>query len=100
MDKAYVDFAALFKIHNSGAFFVTRAKVSLDYQIFQFNYNIDETTGLRSDKTIRLNGYKSRQLYPDELRLVEYYDNEKEVPLVFLTNNFEVSALEIANLYR
>lgn len=100
MDKAYVDFVALYRIHKSGAFFVTRAKVSIDYQLCQCNYNIDETTGLRSDKIIKLNGYKSKLLYPEKLRLVEYDDQEKEITLVFLTNNFEVSALEIAHLYR
>jgi len=100
MDKAYIDFDALYKMHKAGAFFVTRAKVSLDYSVIEFNYNIDERTGLRSDKTIKLEGYKSKQLYPEILRIVEYYDDEKEIMLVFLTNNFEVSALEIAYLYR
>jgi len=100
MDKAYVDFAALYNIHKTGAFFVTRAKVTLDYRIVECNYNIDENTGLRSDKTINLNGYKSKKLYPEMLRLVEYYDDEKDMLLVFLSNNFEVSAMEIAYLYR
>jgi len=100
MDKAYVDFAALYNIHRAGAFFVTRAKVTLDYRIVECNYNIDENTGLRSDKTIKLNGYKSKKLYPGMLRLVEYYDDEKKILLVFLSNNFEVSAMEIAYLYR
>lgn len=100
MDKAYIDFAALHRMHKAGAFFVTRAKVSLDYTVVEFNYNIDERTGLRSDKTIKLEGYKSKQLYPEILRIVEYYDDEKDVILVFLTNNIEVSALEIAHLYR
>ena len=100
MDKAYVDFSALYRINQAGAFFVTRAKVTMDYHVCQRNYNIDETTGLRKDYTIRLNGYKSKKLYPDELRLVEYYDDEKEVLLVFMTNHFEGSALEIARLYR
>jgi len=100
MDKAYVDFAALNRIHQVGAFFVTRAKVTLDYHICQRNYNIDETTGLRKDYTIKLNGQKSRKLYPEELRLVEYYDDEKDELLVFMTNNFEVSAFEVARLYR
>lgn len=100
MDKAYVDFAALKRMHQAGAFFVTRAKVTLDYHICQRNYNIDETTGLRRDCTIKLNGPKSKKLYPEELRLVEYYDDEKDELLVFMTNNFEVSALEIARLYR
>jgi hypothetical protein len=100
MDKAYIDFAALNQLHESGAFFVTRAKTTLDYQLCESSYNIDQTTGLRSDRIIKLNGYKSKKLYPNELRLVEYYDSEKAITLVFLTNNFEASALEIALLYR
>jgi len=100
MDKAYIDFTSLYNMHKAGAFFVTRAKVSLDYTVTEFNYNIDEKTGLRSDKTIKLEGYKSKQLYPEFLRMVEYYDEEKDIMLVFLTNNFEVSAIEIAHLYR
>jgi len=100
MDKAYVDFLALFKIHKADAYFVTRAKVTLDYSIVDQNFNINESTGLISDKTITLNGYKSKKLYPDSLRLIEYYDSEKELLLVFLTNNFDVSSLEIARLYR
>ncbi len=100
MDKAYIDFASLYNFHKANAFFVTRAKVSLDFAVIESNYNIDEKTGLRSDKTIKLEGYKSKQLYPEKLRMVEYYDDEKDIMLVFLTNNFEVSALEIAHLYR
>lgn len=100
MDKAYVDFAALFRIQQAEAFFVTRAKITLKYCITEQNFNIDESTGLRTDKTILLTGYKSKKLYPEQLRLVEYYDNEKNVLLVFLTNNFEVSALEVAYLYK
>jgi len=100
MDKAYIDFVALFNIHRAGAFFVTRAKISLNYIVVECNYNIDKSTGLRSDKIIKLNGYKTKRLYPDKLRMVEYYDDNKNVLLVFITNNFEVSALEVARLYR
>lgn len=100
MDKAYIDFVPLYKMHQAGAFFVTRAKVTLDYSDIEYNYNIDERSGLRKDKTIKLNGPKSKQLYPENLRMVEYYDEEKDIILVFLTNNFEFSALEIAKLYR
>ena len=100
MDKAYIDFVALYKMHKAGAFFVTRAKATLVYRDIECNYNIDEKTGLRNDKTIKLKGVKSKQLYPETLRMVEYYDDEKDIILVFLSNNFEVSALEIANLYR
>jgi len=100
MDKAYIDFAALYNIHKAGAFFVSRAKVTMAYMVVEHNYNIDESTGLRGDKTIKLSGHKSKKLYPEILRMVEYYDDDKDVLLVFLTNNLEVSALEIARLYR
>ena len=100
MDKAYVDFAALCRIQMAGAYFVTRAKSPLKYEVIEQNFNIDQTTGLRTDKTAVLTVKKSKKLYPDKLRLVEYYDEEKDLLLVFLSNNFEVSALEIARLYK
>ena len=100
MDKAYVDFAALYRIQMAGAYFVTRAKSPLKYEVIEQNFNIDQTTGLRTDKTVVLTIKKSKKLYPDKLRLVEYYDEEKDLLLVFLSNNFEVSALEIARLYK
>ena len=100
MDKAYIDFVALYNIHEAGAFFVTRAKVSMSYSVVECNFNIDQSTGLRTDSTILLNGYKTSKLYPEKLRMVEYFDDEKEILLVFITNNFEVSALEVARLYR
>ncbi|NLD48074.1 MAG: IS4 family transposase [Clostridiaceae bacterium] len=100
MDKAYVDFEALHRIQTEEAFFVTRAKSSLRYEVVEQNFNIDQMTGLRSDKTIILTVTKSKRFYPDQLRLVEYYDAEKDLLLVFLSNNFEVSALEIARLYK
>lgn len=100
MDKAYIDFKALYHLHKLGAFFISRAKTTTDYSVIECNFNIDESTGLRSDKIIELNGYKSKLLYSEPLRLVEFYDRENDVILTFLTNNFDVSALEIANLYR
>jgi hypothetical protein len=100
MDKAYVDFAALFRMQMAGAYFVTRAKSPLKYMVIEQNYNIDATAGLRADKTVILTVSKSKKLYPEKLRLVEYYDAEKDWHLVFLSNNFEVSALEIARLYK
>lgn len=100
MDKAYVDFAALYRMQMAGAFFVTRAKSPLKYEVTEQNFNIDQTTGLRTDKTVALTVTMSKKLYPDQLRLVEYYDAEKDLLLVFLSNNFEVSALEIARLYK
>ena len=100
MDKAYIDFAALYNMNESGAFFISRAKSTMDYTVIESNFNIDPKSGLRSDKTIILNGYKSSKLYPKPLRLVEYYDEEKDILLSFLSNNDMLSALEIAKLYR
>lgn len=100
MDKAYIDFKALYHMHESGVFFISRAKTTMDFTVTEINYNIDETTGLRSDKAIMLNGYKSKKLYPESLRLVEFYDDEKDTVLTFITNNTFASALEIARLYR
>jgi len=100
MDKAYIDFKALYRMHELGAFFISRAKSTMDYSVIENNHDINENMGLRSDKTIQLKGYKSKQLYPEPLRLVEFYDKDNDVTLVFLSNNFDVTALEIANLYR
>jgi hypothetical protein len=100
MDKAYVDFAALYRMQQADAFFVTRAKSPLKHSVTEQNFNIDESTGLRTDKTVVLTGYKSKKLYPETLRLVEFFDSEKNILLVFLTNNFEVTALEVAYLYK
>lgn len=100
MDKAYVDFKALYRIHTYESYFVTRAKSSLKYIIVEQNFNIDESTGLRADKTIELTIAKSKKLYPEKLRLIEYYDAEKDNYLVFMTNNFEVSALEVSYIYK
>lgn len=100
MDKAYVDFEALYRMQVTGSYFVTRAMSNQKYEVVEQNYNIDQTTGLRADKTIILTVSKSKKLYPEKLRLIEFHDTEKDNLLIFLTNNFEVSALEIANLYK
>lgn len=100
MDKAYVDFKALYRINTHNSYFVTRAKSSLKYMIIEQNFNIDEKTGLRADKTIELTVVKSKKLYPEKLRLIEYYDAETDNYLVFMTNNFEVTALEVSYIYK
>lgn len=100
MDKAYLDLIALYRMHKAGSFFVTRTRVTQDFMDIECNYNLDEKSGLRSDKIIKLKGPKSKYRYPETLRLVEYYDDEKDIVLEFLTNNFDASALEIAHLYR
>jgi hypothetical protein len=99
MDKAYTDFARLYRLSQHAAFFVTRAKRNLDYTR-RASHVIDKSTGLRSDQTIALVGPKSSRLYPNPLRRIGYYDLDTEKRLVFLTNNFVLPARTIADLYK
>lgn len=100
MDRAYVDLAALFELDRAEAFFVTRAKQNMSFTVVETNYNIDLATGLRGDRIVVFNGVKSRELYPKPIRVIDYYDDDKDVELVFMTNNLELSALDVAHLYR
>lgn len=98
MDKAYIDYERLYLLHKAHSFFVTRAKNNLSYRRL-YSQSIDKQTGVRSDQIIHLTGPKSRLRYPDKLRRVRYYDSDLERYFVFLTNNMEISALTVADLY-
>ena len=99
MDRGYIDFARLYGLHQAQAFFVTRAKSNLQYRRV-YSHPIDKTTGLRCDQTIRLTGIHPSKDYPIHLRRVKFYDVKHDKLLVFLTNNFDLPALTIAELYR
>lgn len=99
MDKAYTDFARLFQINSDKAYFVTRAKRNLGYRRI-YSAPVDKQTGLRCDQTIRLTTHKSAKAYPEHLRRVKYFDKEQAKTYVFLTNNFQISAMEVALLYK
>jgi len=99
MDRAYIDFKRFFKINTIGAFFVTRARKDFAFTHI-FSAKTDNTTGVLSDQTIRLTNFKVSRDYPDAFRRIEYYDSEKNQKFVFITNNFELTALEIATLYK
>jgi len=99
MDRGYIDFARLYVLHQAQAFFVTRAKSNLQYRRV-YSHPVDKTTGLRCDQTITLTGTRSNQEYPIHLRRVKFYDAKHDKLLVFLTNNFDLPALTIADLYR
>jgi hypothetical protein len=99
MDRGYVDFARLHRFTTCGAFFVTRAKRNLDCTR-RARRMVDKEMGLRCDQTIVLAGPKSSRLYPDALRRIAFYDTERQHRLVFLTNNFALPALTIAQLYK
>jgi hypothetical protein len=98
-DRGYVHFARLYRLHLSGAFFVTRAKKNFRYQR-RYSRPVDKATGLRFDQTVVLSGFYSQQEYPEALRRVGYRDPQTGKSLVFLTNNFTEPALTIAQLYR
>jgi Domain of unknown function (DUF4372)/Transposase DDE domain len=99
LDRGYMDFARLHTLTQACAFFVTRARV--DAQFYRrHSHPVDPSTGVRSDQTIVLTGPKTSRLYPDPLRRIHYFDSEKDLRLIFLTNNFPLPALVIAQLYR
>jgi len=99
MDKAYIDFTRLYRLHQHSAFFLSRAKNNLDYKRRQ-SHAIDKSTGLRSDQTIVLAGVKSSQSYPEPLRRIHYFNAETNKRFVFLTNNHVLPALTITQLYK
>ncbi|HCG76912.1 TPA: IS4 family transposase, partial [bacterium] len=99
MDRGYLDFARLYAIHQSSAFFVTRAKRNLKTKR-RYSRPVDKATGLRSDQTIVLTGIKTARDYPEPLRRISYRDPETGKHLVFLTNNFVLPALTIALLFK
>jgi Domain of unknown function (DUF4372)/Transposase DDE domain len=99
MDRGYIDFGRLHRFEAGKAFFVTRAKRDLDFKR-RARRVVDKTTGLRSDQTIVLAGPVSSRLYPVPLRRVVFCDLERDRRLVFLSNNFDLPALTISQLYK
>jgi DDE family transposase/uncharacterized protein DUF4372 len=98
-DRGYLDFARLHRLHLSGAFFVTRAKKNLRFGR-RYSQPVDKSTGLRLDQSVVLIGFYALRNYPTVLRRIAYRDPLTGKKLVFLTNNFMVPALTIAQLYR
>ena len=99
MDRGYMDFSRLYTIHQSSAFFITRAKRNLQFKRL-YSHIIDKTTGIQCDQVIVFKVFYSKQDYPEKLRRIRYFDAEKNKRLVFITNNFTLPALTIAELYR
>lgn len=98
MDRAYVDFSRLYILTRFLAYFVVRAKSNLKYRRV-YSHAVDRSTGLKCDQTIVLTGTKSAEDYPEKLRRVRFFDQHTELNLTFLTNNFSLPALTIAELY-
>jgi hypothetical protein len=99
MDRGYLDFIRLFRLHQAGGFFVVRNKHHVKFRLTA-SRPVDKSTGLRCDQTIRLTSRWSARSYPQPLRKIRLYDAENQVTLVWLTNQFGLPALVIAELYR
>jgi IS4 transposase len=99
MDRGFLDFARLYRLTQAGAFFVIRPKSNTAFRRI-YSRAVDKETGLRFDQTVRLTGVKSPDAYPQYLRCVSFYDKENGNRLRFFTNNFELPALTIAQLYK
>lgn len=99
MDRAYIDYKWLYKLNKRHIWFVTRAKKNMQYKIIG-QQKTNKKKGVIWDKTIRLTGFYKKKDYPDNLRLIKYKDKETKKTLIFLTNNFHLSAYTIAQIYK
>ncbi|MGB9006754.1 MAG: IS4 family transposase, partial [Candidatus Aminicenantales bacterium] len=99
LDRGYLDFARLYLIHQSQAFFVIRAKSNLQYRRL-YSQSVDRATDLICDQTVVLTGFYSNDAFPDKLRRVRFYDRDNGRYLTFLSNNFILPPLTIAMLYK
>jgi transposase len=99
MDRAYLDFRRLYQLHQSSAVFVTRSKTNTGLRRI-YSHKSDKAAGVKSDQTVALTGFYAKKDYPEKLRRVKYYDENKGRSFVFLTNQFTLPAITIVELYR
>ena len=99
MDRAYLDFRRLYQLHQCLAIFVTRSKTNTGLRRL-YSHKVEKSTGVRCDQTVVLTGYYSKKDYPEKLRRIKYFDVDKGRSFVFLTNQFTLPPIVIAELYR
>lgn len=99
MDKGYIDFQRLYNLNQENAYFVTRAKTNMKFRRLYSN-KVDKTAGVLCDQIIVLTTPKTKRKYPDKLRRVKYFNSDKNKKFVFITNNFSLPSITIANLYK
>ena len=99
MDRAYIDFSRLYRIHQSQAFFVTRPRTNFVFKRL-YSQPVDKSAGVQADQIITVIGFYALKDYPEKLRRIRYYDAETKKRLIFLTNNFTLPAQIIARLYK
>lgn len=99
MDRGYIDFARLYSITVTSAFFVIRSKKNLNFKRL-YSQVVDKSTGVQCDQIILLNNFYQKKDYPEKIRRIRYFDHDNNKYLYFLTNNFTLPSLTIAELYR
>ena len=99
MDRGYMDFVRLYRLHKEGAFFVVRCKEPVSFKVLA-RRDVNKSAGFKCDQTVRLKSNWSEKSFPEPMRRIRFYDPEHKVMLVLLTNNFSLSAEVIALLYK
>lgn len=99
MDRGYLDFGRLYALHQERAFFVIRAKTNFNFKRL-YSHAVDKPTGVQCDQTVLLRTFYPKRDYPEKLRRIRFFDTQKNKRLVFLTNNFSLPSITIAQLYR
>ena len=99
VDKAYIDYQRLHRLHKHDAYFVTRAKSNMRFRRM-YSKSVDKSTGVKYDQIGKLVSHYPKKSYPDKLRRIKYYDKETNKEFIFLTNNTSLKAIEIAMLYK
>ena len=99
MDRAYLDFQRLYQMHQNSAIFVTRSKTNTGLRRI-YSHQVDKSTGVKYDQTVVPTGFYTKKDYPEKLRRIKYFDADKGRSFVFLTNQFILPAITIAELYR
>jgi len=96
MDRGFVDYERLYNIHQNKAYFITRAKTNIKFKRVKSSKSI----GVQCDQTIKLINHYAKKEYPENFRRIKYIDQETKKKFVFITNNFELTALQVAHLYK
>jgi hypothetical protein len=99
MDRGYMDFVRLYRLHKGGAFFVVRCKEPVSFQVLERG-EVNKSAGFKCDQTVRLKSNRSAKSFPEPMRKIRFFDQENKVMLVLLTNNFSLTAETVALLYK
>ncbi len=99
MDRGYLDFRRLYQLHQERSFFITRAKSNFKFKR-RYSHDVDKSSNVQCDQTIVLTTHYPVKHYPEPLRRIRFYDTDRQKRLIFITNNFELPAATIVQLYK